>query len=527
MKNKWQLLAVLFVIVAAFAFAQGYWGRWIVGTVNGGFAFPLLSPFIHTTGRWIVGTVNVGFTLTILLIGIVIFLENRDPAKTISWLIVLTSFPLVGFVFYIIFGQNYRKRRLFRKKAFIDEETFAKMEQTFPRGEQMKTMGDHQQLLFRLAHNLGKSPISFSTETRVLTDGKETYNAIFEAIRDAREFIHLEYYIVRHDKIGRKFQKLLIEKAQEGVEVRFLYDAVGCWLLSKSYRRELQEAGVQMIPFFPVKLPFLNHRINYRNHRKIVVVDGDIGFIGGLNIGDEYLGRKKKTYGYWRDTHLRVKGEGVRSLQLFFLQDWYYMTGESLLTDKYLSPRPVEKENLGGVQMVASGPDGELESIKSLFFSMIVSAKKSIWIASPYFIPDADILSALRIAALSGIDVRILVPSRPDKRIVFYASRSYFPDLLEVGVKIYEYEKGFMHSKLVVVDGELASIGTANMDMRSFHLNFEVNAFLYRTRSTTELVRDFEEDFRHSTKLVSDRFRKRSIMSRIVESTSRLLSPLL
>lgn len=504
MRNKLQLLAIILIVVAVVSFAQGYWDRWIVGTLN------------------------IGFTVTVLLIAIVIFLENRDPSKTITWLIVLAIFPIIGFVCYMIFGQSYRKRRLFRKRTFIDQETFKRVESTPPpTKEQVATMGDHQQLLFRLAHKLGKSPISFATRTKVLTDGKETYDSILDAIRAAKHHVNLEYYIVRNDEIGREFKELLIEKAKQGVEVRFLYDAVGSWFLSKRYRRDLREAGVQMVSFFPVKLPFLNHRINYRNHRKIVVVDGEVGFIGGLNIGDEYLGKKKRSFGFWRDTHLRVEGEAVRSLQLFFLQDWFYMTGDTLLAPKYLSPTPLRGENLGGVQMVASGPDGEWEAIKSLFFSMIIAAKKSIWIASPYFIPDADILSALRVAALSGIDVRILVPDRPDKRIVYYASRSYFPELLEVGVKIYEYEKGFMHSKLIVVDGELASIGTANMDMRSFHLNFEVNAFLYRTESTAELVRDFEEDFRHSNQLVLENFRKRSILSRVVESTSRLLSPLL
>ncbi|HET7657814.1 MAG TPA: cardiolipin synthase [Bacillales bacterium] len=506
MRSKLQLLVSIIVIVAVVSFAQGYWDRWILGTLN------------------------IGFTITVLTIGIVIFLENRDPSKTITWLIVLAIFPVIGFVIYMIFGHSYRKYRLFQKRAFLDDEAFEKMETSSPLNEeQLKKMGDHQQLMFKLAHKLGKSPISFATETKVLTNGKETFDSILSAIRQAKRHIHLEYYIVRDDEIGKELQKLLIEKAKEGVEIRFLYDAVGSWLLPKRYRRELRQAGVEMVSFFPVKLPFLNHKINYRNHRKIVVIDGNVGFIGGLNIGDEYLGRKKRAFGFWRDTHLRVEGEAVRSLQLFFFQDWFYMTGKSLLLPEYLSPEPIRanKENPGGVQMVASGPDGEWEAIKSLFFSMIVAAKKSIWIASPYFIPDADILSALRIAALSGIDVRILVPNRPDKRIVFYASRSYFPELLEVGVKIYEYQKGFMHSKLIVIDGELASIGTANMDMRSFHLNFEVNAFLYRTESTMELVRDFQTDFNDSKLLIQEDFRKRSILSRIVESTSRLLSPLL
>jgi len=342
----------------------------------------------------------------------------------------------------------------------------------------------------------------------------------------AEHHIHLEYYIVRDDELGQEIKEILIKKAKGGIEVRFLYDAVGSWKLSKSFIQELKDAGVEIVAFAPVKLPFLNHKINYRNHRKIIVIDGVIGFVGGLNIGDEYLGRHAY-FGNWRDTHLFVRGEAVRTLQLIFLQDWYYQTGETILNPTYLSPVLTSVHADGGVQMIASGPDSRWEINKKLFFSMITSAKKSIWIASPYFIPDDDILSALKIAALSGIDVRLLVPSRPDKRIVFHASRSYFPELLEAGVKVYEYNRGFLHSKLIIVDDEIASIGTSNMDMRSFHLNFEVNAFLYRTKSVTTLVSDYVYDLEHSNQLSYQLFKNRSIFHRIIESTSRLMSPLL
>jgi cardiolipin synthase len=255
------------------------------------------------------------------------------------------------------------------------------------------------------------------------------------------------------------------------------------------------------------------------------VIDGTVGFVGGLNIGDEYLGRVKEI-GFWRDTHLMLRGEAVRSLQLIFLQDWYYMTNHSFLTAEYLSPQ-FDDQDHGGVQLIAGGPDREWSVIKNIFFSMIASAKNTVWIASPYFIPDEDIFSALKVAALSGIDVRLLVPNRPDKRIVFHASRSYFPELLEAGVKVYEYSRGFMHSKIIIVDHELASIGTSNMDMRSFHLNFEVNAFLYRTGSTQKLVDEYINDLQFSKQLDLESFGKRHIGLRLLESTSRLLSPLL
>ena len=376
-----------------------------------------------------------------------------------------------------------------------------------------------------MAQKLGNSPISFGTDTKVLTNGEETFSYILQELQGAVHHIHLEYYIVRDDEIGKKIKSVLIQKAREGVKIRFLYDAVGSWKFRRNISMNLKAAGIEMVLFGPVRLPFLNSKFNFRNHRKIIVIDGSTGFVGGLNIGDEYLGRNEN-YGFWRDTHLMLKGEAVRSLQLIFLQDWYYMTNSSCLTAEYLSP--VLKENrYGGVQLIAGGPDNEYSAIKNIFFSMITSAKDSVWIASPYFIPDDDIFSALKIASLSGIDVRLLVPKKPDKKIVFHASRSYFPELLEAGVRIYEYEKGFMHSKIIIVDHDFASIGTSNMDMRSFHLNFEVNAFLYRTESTKKLVSEYENDLHSSKRIDYEVFQKRNLGYRLLESTSRLLSPLL
>ncbi|MTH53237.1 cardiolipin synthase [Bacillus mangrovi] len=480
-------------------------------------------------GDWILGALSIIFTLSIIFIGFVIFMENRKPNQTLTWLIVLGAFPIVGFLFYLLFGRNVRKRRLFEKKALVDQQVFLQIEgDSSSYEEKAEKMGDHQKLMFRLAHNLSHSPVSFASETKILTNGDQKFPAMLEAIRNAKKYIHLEYYIVRHDEIGMDLQKALIDKAREGVEVRFLYDAVGSWKLSKAYISRMHRAGIEMVPFLPVTLPFLSNKINFRNHRKIVVIDGETAFMGGLNVGDEYLG-KVDFFGFWRDTHMEVKGEAVQTLHMIFLQDWYYMTGRELDTATYLQPVQIEPvpERSGGVQMIAGGPDNKWENIKSLFFSMIVSAKESIWIASPYFIPDEDILSALKVAALSGIDVKLLVPKRPDKKLVFYASRSYFAELMEAGAEIYEYDKGFMHSKIVIVDYELASIGTANMDMRSFHLNFEVNAFLYRTDSTVTLVNEYENDLKESIKLEMDDFTKRSFFQRVFESFSRLLSPML
>ncbi|MGP7817260.1 cardiolipin synthase [Niallia sp. 01092] len=489
--------------------------------------FVYISNFFITIKGGVYGQLSLVISLSVTFIGFVIFFENRHPTQTLTWLIVLGSFPIVGFIFYLLFGRNYRKERIYREKYFLDKEMFLRIETEMRDGseEKIEKLEVHQRNLFRLAEKLGNTPISFGTSTNVLTNGDETFSAIIQALNMAKHHIHLEYYIVRHDKIGEEIKSVLIKKAKEGVKIRFLYDAVGSWQLSKKFINQLKHAGVEMVAFGPVRMPVLNSKFNFRNHRKIIVIDGSIGFVGGLNIGDEYLGRNASV-GFWRDTHLMVKGEAVRTLQLIFLQDWFYMTNSSFLTNEYLSP--ISEENThGGVQLIAGGPDNEWSVIKNIFFSMMTSATKSIWIATPYFIPDEDIFSAINIAALSGLDVRLLVPNKPDKRIVFHASRSYFPELLEAGVKIYEYEKGFMHSKIVVVDGEIASIGTCNMDMRSFHLNFEVSAFLYKTKSTKQLVNELVNDMDHAKELKAESFNKRHVGFRILESTSRLLSPLL
>jgi len=275
---------------------------------------------------WIFGVVSILFSLSAYFIAIVIFLENRHPSKTVTWLLVLAIFPIIGFFFYIMFGINHRKMKSYTEKAIMDEQALHKIEGNKPLNEkEIAKMGEDQQLLFRLAHRLGNNPISYSTETKILTDGKETFAYILATLKNATNHIHMEYYIVRSDEIGNEIKDVLIEKVNQGVHVRFLYDAVGCFQLAKSYVQQLKDAGVEMVAFSPVRFPLLNHKINFRNHRKIIVVDAQVGFVGGLNIGDEYLG-KNKYFGHWRDTHLYVQGEAVRSLQLIFLRDWYYMT---------------------------------------------------------------------------------------------------------------------------------------------------------------------------------------------------------
>lgn len=473
------------------------------------------------------GTIlSIFSTLTVVSIGLAIFMENRNPTATVAWILLLALIPVVGLVFYFLFGQNVFKRRKYDKKALRDQMAYERIENDALRMHQDWSGYDaDRRKLLDLSQKLARTPISFTSETRILTNGEETFGTLLLELRQAEHHIHMEYYIFRADDIGTRIQQILIEKAKAGVKVRFMYDAVGSLQLSKSFLQEMSDAGVQ-VAAYGNSTSFFSSRVNYRNHRKIVVIDGDVGFMGGLNVGDEYLSRNK-TYGFWRDTHMLVRGEAVRTMQIIFLQDWMHTTGEKILEQEYLSPKLRYVAGDGAVQIIASGPDNERRALKNIFFSMITSAKESVWLATPYFIPDEDILTALRVAAMSGLDVRLLFPAKPDKWLPFLASHSYFPVMLEAGVKIYEYEKGFIHSKLLIIDGEVGTIGTANMDMRSFHLNFEVNALLIQTESVKRMVADFERDLLSASSIVHETFMNKRLFKRFMESLARLLSPLL
>ncbi|MDW2883993.1 cardiolipin synthase [Exiguobacterium artemiae] len=503
MLRRVQLLMTLLLTVSLIGFLSYYWSVYMVG--------------------WL----SIVIILVVLSVFVIILLENRNPERTLVWALVMMALPVVGVFVYFTFGQNYRRKKMFRLKAMLDEESYIKYRTQFDHGihNQVFQHG-HYTKVVKLIDSISRLPISYNSHTKVLTNGQEKFPLLLAEIRQAEHHIHLEYYIVRDDELALELQEALIERAKAGVEIRFLYDAVGCFSTDKAYFKKMELAGIEVRPFFPVVLPFISSKSNYRNHRKIVVIDGTVAFTGGINVGDEYMG-KDKMFGFWRDTHLLVRGEAVSELQLIFLQDWYYMTGERLFTPYYMKPLEVMEESTGGVQIIASGPDEPHETMKSLYFGLITEARSSVYIASPYLIPDEDLMTALKTAAMSGIDVRILLPSFPDHKVVFYASRSYFDDLLLAGVKIYEYNKGFMHSKVIVVDDAIATIGTANMDLRSFHLNFEVNAFLYGTNSVHELTRDFYEDFSNSSQVEHQVFIQRSFGQRLIESISRLFSPLL
>ena len=476
------------------------------------------------------------------IVSMTILLENRDPAKTMTWLLIFILLPGIGLIIYGIFGRNLRKRKIFKTQELansIKEEKFfynleeiedlVKLEQKTIESNRLlqdNEIDNAKRRVIKLLLNTGKFPFTTNNKVDIFVDGNEKFDELIKDIKNAKEHIHLEYFIIKDSDIARKIQSLLIEKANEGVQVRILYDDVGCWRFwfKREFFNKMKSHGIEIKPFLPAKFPIIGGKINYRNHRKIAVIDGKIGYTGGINIGDEYLGKNKK-FGYWRDTHIRIEGTSVYMLQMIFLTDWYYTTKEIILTKKYF-PK-INKVGESIIQGAASGRDSDWEALHYAYFSAICQAKKSVYIETPYFIPDESILRALKSAALSGVDVRLIFPKIADHKIVNTASYSYFGDILRSGGKVYLYEKGFIHSKVVIIDDVIASTGSANMDLRSFMLNFEINAFIYDKEVIERIKEDFFEDMKNSSEINNDEFESRSIIKKAKESVARLFSPIL
>ncbi|SDC92246.1 cardiolipin synthase [Paenibacillus sp. UNCCL117] len=470
----------------------------------------------------------VAAAVYLLIIGtsmVSLMLENRTAQITLVWMYALLFFPVIGYAFYLYSGQLYIKGYLFRSKRAHDRDEWQLLLRSGEPEEAPDLKPSHKAFA-QYAQRVSFSSMDTGTRTHILKNGEETFAEIMRRLGEARQFIHIEYYIFRSDRLGQRIIGLLIDKAREGVEVRFMYDALGGMSLQGKDIAAMKEAGISVHAFLPIKLGFFNQKFNFRNHRKIIVIDGHIGFVGGLNVGVEYLGQNE-SIGFWRDTHMMLEGSAVRTLHAVFLLDWNYVCQESLLKEKrYLQAEPVLGER-GAVHVVASGPDTQQGIMSDLYYTMIASASTSVWIATPYFVPNEAIRTALRVAANRGVQVRIIVPEISDSFLTEYATKSYFPELLRSGVEIYMYQKGFLHQKIVIVDGDLASVGTANMDMRSFHLNFEVNVFLLGTDSIADLVRQYEEDLEDSLRVMPVQFYKRGLKARGKESFARLFSGVL
>lgn len=452
----------------------------------------------------------------VVLLVVSIVLEKRSPAATLAWILILAALPLVGLPIYFLIGPRriLRKRMRHAKSRAIVREgaTGGKEPPSVPWREQLST----------LAFKTSGSALAGAREVRVLGGGKVTFDAIEEAIGLAQSHVHVLYYIFEEDKTGTRIRDALVRRAKEGVTVRLLVDAVGS-PLSRSFLRPLRDAGARFGRFNPVLGGRLRAKINFRNHRKIVICDGDVGFLGGINVGDEYDESVSKKEAY-RDTHLLVRGTAVRELQFAFLEDWNYATGE-IVRDKHLFAEPSEPEK-HVVQIIPSGPDQDWESIRNAYFTAITSADERILLTTPYFVPDEAMMVALGTAALRGVDVQILVPQKSDSRVVTAAGRSYYDRMLQAGAQIFEYPK-MVHAKTLVIDGKAAFVGSANMDNRSFKLNFEVCAVVYSPAAIAELEGMFAEDRKRSRKVTLKSRAKLPLPSRLAEASARLLSPLL
>jgi len=467
------------------------------------------------------------YMLMVVATVITVVQERRDPVKALSWIAIIVLLPVAGIVIFIFFGQDYRKRKIFNRKEIKDLRQIEELSNRQVRslGEvEIEEVTEHSNIIKLLLNN-SKTLLTLGNKLTILNDGKETFESIISELEKAESTIHLEYYIFESDALGNRIAEILMRKAKAGVEVRFIYDDVGSWGLSRKFIHKLREAGVQTYCFMPVVFPWFSSKINYRNHRKIIVIDGKVGYTGGLNIADRYISGTK--HGVWRDTHLRLEGESVHMLQIAFMTDWYFSSKEKIRNrKKYLPPVEVT-EGPAAIQIALSGPDSDWATIMQAYFSAITRAQKHIYISTPYFLPTESILCALKVAALSGVDVRIMLPEHSDSKMVHWATRSYFEELLEAKIKLYLYTKGFNHSKLIMIDGSFSSVGTANMDVRSFEDNFEVTAMIYDRTYTAELEEQFTKDLASCRNITMRKWLARKHKDNFKESVARLFSPLL
>ncbi len=460
------------------------------------------------------------YCITILGLVLVIITENRNPLKTIPWVIVLLLAPGVGLLFYFFFGQDNRKQRV------ISRHTYKRImqgpqESKWP--QDACTIPDPYKPLSTLLTNSNQASLIYGTKITIYTNGADKFNDLIKEIKNATHHIHIQYYIFCDDHIGKQIQQLLIQKAKEGIKVRVLYDDVGCWNVKDRFFKEMKAGGVEVYPFLQVVFPIFTSKVNYRNHRKIIVIDGKVGFMGGMNIADRYI--NGTSWGSWRDTHFKFTGKGVQGLQSAFLLDWYVVS-KKLLNDKIYYPiTPIYSDNI--MQIVMSGPVGQWRTLLQAFIFMIANAKKYIFIQTPYFLPTEGLNQALQTAALGGIDVRLMLPKRSDTHSVNMATHSFIDEMVKAGVKVYLYTPGFLHAKLMVSDDAIASIGSANMDFRSFEHNFEINAFVYQKEFALQMKRIFIHDMHNCERLIPSRWLKRPLKQRLAESFMRLFSPLL
>lgn len=472
-------------------------------------------------GNFFIGSVFALYTVLVLSTVAVVVLENRQPAKTIAWIVVLVGLPVAGLVFFYFFGQNVRKER------FLHRNNYGRLAQrmaTESRNDGNCPPPAAYTPLIRLFGRKRQAVLSGGNEVTLLNDGQEFVTALLREIAGAEDHIHLETYIIENDAVGRLLRDALAEAAARGVEVRLIYDDVGCWNVGNSFFESCRKSGIHAVPFLPVHFPSLTHKVNYRNHRKICVVDGRTGFIGGMNLALRYVSRRE---GPWHDLQLCVRGGSVGGLQRIFLNDWDFVTGEAPQAPRFF-PAMEERGHTGVlVQIVSANPATRYPEIMYGLTRAIQNARNYLYIQTPYFMPTEPVLQALQSAAMSGVDVRLMVPQKPDAFFLRWANDSYFEDVLKAGVRVFRYRSRFLHSKCVVADDDWCTVGSSNMDFRSFENNFEANAFVYDRTVAQTAKAVFLSDLRECEEILPEVWEKRPYGRRFLESGTRIFSPLM
>ncbi|MFL1011207.1 cardiolipin synthase [Flavisericum labens] len=458
---------------------------------------------------------------------ITIVLKNINPTKTLSYVIVLVFFPFFGVLIYYLFGQEYRKNKIFSRKHVLNQATIKSINDELELDKEEIDQVDNELegklKLVKLLYSNKNSPLTLCNQMDVLINGDEKFKRLIEDLKSAKHHIHLEYYVIFEGRLWDEILEVLCDKAAEDVQVRLAYDDVGSKLSSKT-KKKFQDCGIEHHPFMPVVFSRFTGKMNYRNHRKIAVIDGEIAYVGGINIADEYVNEYNDSF--WRDTHVRIVGESVKSLQINFFTTWHFVSNEKLKIDRAYFPEVDCKDNVA-VQIAASGPDTDWAYIMEAIFTAITTAENYVYITTPYFVPNDQLIMALQVAAKSGVDIKLIIPKKSDSWVVKHATNSYLRHFLEAGIEVYRYTKGFVHAKTMVVDDIFSTIGTSNMDYRSFNINFEVNAFIYNEGKSKMLKQQFLQDLKHAEQIEPERWASRPKIEKLKESYCRLWSPLI
>lgn len=462
------------------------------------------------------------YVITVLTVIIVVLGENRNPVKSIAWVLVLVLLPVLGLVIYLIFGRSLKGMKLISRAELRE---LRRMNVIPDNREVTGGFSDESRQLISLVNKLVGPHLFVGNDIKVFTTGQEKFNELLRDIEAATDYIHVQYFIIENDEVGKQLVELLMRKAREGVQVRVLYDYVGSFYVRSRVLKRMRAAGVEVHPFLELTLMQFAFRVNWRNHRKIVVIDGKVGYVGGMNIANRYVNGDKH-WAPWRDTHLRITGEAVAALEYSFAIDWNYTT-RKLLTNNVVqfdTPQPASEFVM---QMMGSGPTNRWNNISIVFLKAITLAKRQVFIQTPYFLPSDSLLKALQSAALAGVDVRLMIPRRPDSTMLRLATGSYIKECMLSGIKIYFYEPTVMHAKVVIIDDEFVTTGSTNFDFRSFEHNFEFNALVYSKAFNQQMKEIFENDMRQCTRLALSKWKQRPLMQKALESIVRLISPIL